>query len=74
MLPNGPVFPDFGPESDFFEQNGPELVRITPQKSGLGGNKQRQFKKDCYLRDLDRSEALYYTCSDKFQIKVYLSF
>ena len=39
VLPNGPIFSDFGPESDFFEQNGPELVRITPQKSGLGGNK-----------------------------------
>ena len=39
VLPNGLIFSDFGPESDFFEQNGPELVRITPQKSGLGGNK-----------------------------------
>ena len=39
VLPNGPIFSDFGPESDFFEQNGLELVRITPQKSGLGGNK-----------------------------------
>ena len=29
MLPNGPIFSDFGPESDFFEQNGPKLVRIT---------------------------------------------
>ena len=58
MLPNGPIFSDFGPESDFFEQNGPELVRITPLKSGLGDNKQRQFKKYCYLRDLDRSEAV----------------
>ena len=29
MLPNGPIFSDFGPESDFFEQNGPKSVRIT---------------------------------------------
>ena len=26
VLPNGLIFSDFGPESDFFEQNGPELV------------------------------------------------
>ena len=53
VLPNGPIFSDFGPESDFFEQNGPELVRITTQKSGLGGNKQRQFNNLLYLRHLD---------------------
>ena len=43
VLPNGPIVSDFGPESDFFEQNSPELVRITTQKSGLGGNNQRQI-------------------------------
>ena len=55
VLPNGPIFSDFGPESDFFEQNGPELVRINTQKSGLGGNKQRQINNVLYLRDIDRS-------------------
>ena len=55
MLPNGPIFSDFGPESDFFEQNGPELVRINTQKSGLGGNKQRQINNVLYLKDIDRS-------------------
>ena len=55
VLPNSPIFSDFGPESDFFEQNGPELVRINTQKSGLGGNKQRQINNVLYLRDIDRS-------------------
>ena len=55
VLPNGPIFSDFGPESDFFEQNGPELVWINTQKSGLGGNKQRQINNVLYLRDIDRS-------------------
>ena len=55
VLPNGLIFSDFGPESDFFEQNGPELVRINTQKSGLGGNKQRQINNVLYLRDMDRS-------------------
>ena len=55
VLPNGPIFSDFGPESDFFEKNGPELVRINTQKSGLGGNKQRQINNVLYLRDIDRS-------------------
>ena len=55
VLPNGLIFSDFGPESDFFEQNGPELVRINTQKSGLGGNKQRQINNVLYLRDIDRS-------------------
>ena len=55
MLPKDPIFSDFGLESDFFEQNGPELVRINTQKSGLGGNKQRQINNVLYLRDIDRS-------------------
>ena len=55
VLPNGPIVSDFGPESDFFEQNSMELVRITTQKSGLGGNKQRQLNNILYLRDIDRS-------------------
>ena len=50
VLPNGAIFPDFGPESYFFEPNGPKLVRIATQKSGLGGNKQRQPNKVLYLR------------------------
>ena len=55
VLPNGPIFSDLGPESDFLEQNGPELVRINTQKSGLGGNKQRQINNVLYLREIDRS-------------------
>ena len=62
VLPNGPIFSDFGPESDFFEQNGPELVRINTQKSGLGGNKQRQINNVLYLRDMDRSAVSHRAC------------
>ena len=29
------VFPDFGPDPDFFEEIGPEMVRIYTKKSGF---------------------------------------
>ena len=28
VLPFGPLFLDFGPDPDFFEEIGPEIVRI----------------------------------------------
>ena len=35
VLPFGPFFPDFGPDPDFFEEIGPEMVRIYTKKSGF---------------------------------------
>ena len=35
MLPFGPFFPDFGPDPDFFQEIGPEMVRIYIKKSGF---------------------------------------
>ena len=74
MLPNGPIFSDFGPESDFFEQKGPELVRITTQKSGLGGIKQRQLNNLLHLRDLDWSSCGTSCLSNAESIVQYLTF
>ena len=28
VLPFGPLFPDFGPDPDYFEEISPEMVRI----------------------------------------------
>ena len=36
VLPFGPFFPDFGPDPDFFQEIGPEMVRICIKKSGFG--------------------------------------
>ena len=35
VLPFGPFFPDFGPDPDFFQEIGPEMVRICIKKSGF---------------------------------------
>ena len=37
VLPNGLIFLDFGPNSDFFGDFGPKMVRIGTQKSYLEG-------------------------------------
>ena len=35
VLPFGPFFPDFGQDPDFFQEIGPEMVRICIKKSGF---------------------------------------
>ena len=35
VLPFGPYFPDFGSDPYFFEEIGPEMVRIYTKKSGF---------------------------------------
>ena len=35
VLPFGPFFPDFGPDPDFFQEIGPDMVRICTKKSGF---------------------------------------
>ena len=32
VFPFGPFFPDFGPDPDFFEEIGPEMVQIYTKK------------------------------------------
>ena len=57
VLPNGPFFPDFGPDPDFFGETGPEMVRIGTQKSGLEGQKQRQTTLKAYFNNICRSRS-----------------
>ena len=42
MLPFGPFFPDFGPDPDFFQEIGPEMVHIYSPESGFN----KKWKKD----------------------------
>ena len=57
VLPNGPFFPDFGPDPDFFGETGPEMVRIGTQKSRLEGQKQRQTTLKAYFNNICRSRS-----------------
>ena len=43
VFPQGPIFSDFGPQSDFLEQIGPRKVRFCAQKSDFEGLSQHQL-------------------------------
>ena len=41
VLPNGPIFSDFGPKSVLFGPKGPKMVRFYTQKSDFDQNEEK---------------------------------
>ena len=41
VFPNGPIFSDFGPNSDLFRQKGPKMVQFYTQKSDFDKNEEK---------------------------------